>query len=207
MIHWDCCRQWQRKGENMSKFEAVPNNAGGFKVTITNPEPPWTKEDGKRVGEYFYKGPQIIINSGITINLQNLEQNLTYAAVLQGIPWGPYYKGFVDSQVRWFKEERKRNGIENSAYVVIEPEVLSLPVSKEVCASMQSFYDVESVSIAPVACRGRFEYHKPVREEKQDGSELTIIWFQNEFMAPMPDYVIARIKQIDWEAVADNFLL
>lgn len=191
----------------MSKFEAVRNNTGGFKVTTTNPEPPWTKDDGKRISNYFYNGPKITLNSGIEISLQSLKQVLTYACVLEGIPWGPYYKGYVSDQVRWFKEERKRLGIENPACVVIEPEVLSLPVTEEVATSMQAFYGVESVSIAPVACRGLFECSRPVREEDKDGSELTIIWFQTEFMSPMPDYVVTRIREIDWEVVADNFLL
>ena len=56
----------------MSKFEAVPNKAGGFNVTITNPEPPWTKDDGKKMNDYFFSGPQITLNSGIVISLKNL---------------------------------------------------------------------------------------------------------------------------------------
>lgn len=84
MNHWDCCRHWLRKGVVMSKFEAVFNKGGGCKVTISNPEPPWTKDDGKKVSDYFFKGPQITLNSGIVINLKNLIQRLTYATVLEG---------------------------------------------------------------------------------------------------------------------------
>jgi len=192
----------------MSRYEAVRNEAGGFKVTITNPEPPWTKDDGKRISDYFFKGPQITLNSGIVINLQNLKQHLTYATVLEGIPWGPYFNGYVENQVRWFKEERKKYGEDNPAFVVIEPEVLDLPVSAGVLQSMHKFYKKEPVSIAPVACRGRFENPNAVRGgDKFEFSVLTIFWFQQEFLSPIPEYVIERIKGIDWEAVAENWEL
>lgn len=192
----------------MSKFEAVPNDAGGFNVTITNPEPPWTKDDGKKVSEYFFKGPQITLNSGIVISLQSLKQHLTYSSVLEGIPWGPHHRGHVDDQVRWFREERKKYGEDNPAFIVIEPEVLNLPVSEGVLQSMKMFYGRESVSIAPVACRGRFENPNAVRGgDTFEFSILTIFWFQQEFMSPIPEYVEEKIKAIDWEAAAENWEL
>ena len=192
----------------MSKFEASFEAGGGCKVTITHPDPPWTQEYGKIVSDYFFKGPKIMLNNGIEISLQGVKQSLTYGSLLEGIPWGPHHQGYVNSQIRWFKEECNRYGNDNPRFVLIEPEVLSLPVSEEICASMQSFYGIEPISIGPVACRGRFECNKAVRgADVFGGSELTIIWFQTEFMAPMPEYVVNRIREIDWEAEADNFEL
>ena len=189
----------------MSKYTASYSE-GGCKVTITHPEPPWTSEDGKKVSSYFYKGPRITLKSGIEINLQSLRQHLTYSSVLQGIPWGPYYSGHVDDQVRWYKEERKKFGEGNPAVIVIEPELLDIPVSEGALASMRAFYGIEPVSIAPVVCRGRFENPNSVRGGGHfELSVLTIIWFQQKFMSPMPEYVVERIKEIDWEATAENW--
>lgn len=190
----------------MSTLESSDKTREGCKLITTCPEPPWTREDGRKVSDYFFKGPQITLNSGIEINLMSLKQHLAYSSMIEGIPWGPKYEWLIKQEVRWFSEESKKYGEENPAFIVIKPVLINLPFPDSVLNSIHAFYKREPVSIGRVACRGYFEHPKMVREEDKLGSSgITVIWFQEEFMSPMPEYVIEKIKEIDWEALAENF--
>lgn len=189
----------------MSHYEVNFQN-GESRVTITRPDPPWTQEDAKKISDYFYKGPVITLDSGIEISLQSLKQHLGYSSLLEGIPWGEKVEWVIKQEIRWFKESCKQDDGSEPAFAVIEPQLMDLPFSQEKLESLHRFYKRKPVSIGPVACRGYFKHDNMVRVEDGCGySGLTIIWFQEGFQSPMPEYVVEQIKKIDWESAAENF--
>ena len=186
----------------MSHFTATPTDQG-FKVVITNPAPPWTQEDSKALSDYFYAGPKIVLNQGTEIILRSVRQYLGYSSILEGIPWGPQYEWLINQTTRWFKERHKGKV---PAFCVIPPILQPLPFAPEKLAALREFYGREPVSIGPVVCEGNFESNSLARNgDGSDGSELTVIWFQDSFLTGMPDHVIEQIKALDWAALAENF--
>jgi hypothetical protein len=56
-----------------------------------------------------------------------------------------------------------------------------------------------------IACVGRFSSFQPARDESRAASELTIIWFQDEFAFPINPGIREQIRTIEWEKHAYDF--
>ena len=57
-----------------------------------------------------------------------------------------------------------------------------------------------------IACVGRFESFEAAKDRARDGSELTIIWFQDEFAFPIDPGVREHIRAIRLGAAALDFI-
>jgi len=180
----------------------------GVRVIVTDPAPPWTTEDSRKLSSYFYHGPAITLYSGIVITLQSLRQHLAYSMILEGAPWGGRNDWVIDQTVYALKKSCSGDGDTPPAVVVIYPELLPLPFPDEKLQAIKTFSRREPVSVGPVACRGYFKHSNPVRGESNfDHSSLMIIWFQQEFHSPIPENVVEQIKRIDWDKEAENGLV
>lgn len=69
--------------------------------------------------------------------------------------------------------------------------------------------DVAEAGMPPVVCTALLE-SKPISQgspEKFAGSALTVVWFQSELAFPPPQTVVAALKSLTWEALAQNFII
>ena len=39
----------------------------------------------------------------------------------------------------------------------------------------------------------------------RDGSQLAVVWFQQDFAMPIDPIVMEKIKALDWDAYAENY--
>ncbi|WP_459558206.1 hypothetical protein [Lacunimicrobium album] len=62
-------------------------------------------------------------------------------------------------------------------------------------------------SLPKVTCIGRFYCTTPVKYSDFDYSQLTIIWFQNEYAFPVDEEIRRTIAGIDWKGLATDFEL
>ncbi len=60
-------------------------------------------------------------------------------------------------------------------------------------------------SLPGTVCFGRFSSLRPARDTSMDGSELTIVWFQNDFAFPIDESVLLAIQTLDWESIAVDY--
>jgi len=60
-------------------------------------------------------------------------------------------------------------------------------------------------TIPEVTCTGRFRSEPIGERDPACYSELTIIWFQSEFVMPIERSVLEEIARLDWDALASNF--
>lgn len=180
------------------------------------------------LSEYFYKGPSITLNSGRDINIQRIDQYLTYAHILEGIPYGQQYNGLVDLHLRWAKQKYP-----NRKIIVLPPRLRELPLPEEDLSRLKSYRNVkdepldddldadeldrrsldnvinasyrnrEIVSIGSVCCRVLFE-SAPIDVSNGMMSELFVIWFQDGFCMPIDPQVEMQIMAIDWENNASD---
>lgn len=174
------------------------------KVETRAPGSPWTPGHNKRLFDYLNGGTKIILNSNREVRLTNIRQHATYSSILEGVSFGPNFKWQVDSEIRWARED-----CPDSSIYVIEPQLMKLPFNDDELEALRKFYRVEPVSIGPVACRGHFSSLESV--EGLHASYMLIIWFQKDYLAPMDEWTLSRIKDIDWDALSyketdDEFL-
>lgn len=173
------------------------------------------------LSDYIYKGPEISLTSGRNINIQRIEQSLTYAHILEGIPYGPHYQSTVKLHLDWAKQRYP-----NRKLIVLEPRLRPLQISEAALEKLTSAWSEsnqsktdmgkndnealdaaimsrypEPVCIGSVCCRALFE-STPIDDNAGMLSELIVIWFQDGFAMPVDPHVIEQIIAINWEKQA-----
>lgn len=173
------------------------------------------------MSDYFYKGPSFTLVGGREIRIQSLYQTLTYAHVLEGIPYGPSPVDPKQLHLKWAQDEYPGRKI-----IVLEPRMRPLAIDppeleklrerwkkaeelKKTAANggtltHRDHMDMvwpEPVCIGSVCCRALFE-SSPVDRDKGMLSELFVIWFQDGFAMPIDTDVTEQIRSIVWEAEA-----
>ncbi len=128
------------------------------------------------------KKNEIELLNGRKIRLHHLQQSLTYAGWLEGLPTAESNQRDLD---RLVAEHR------NKPYAG-EPYLIR-PVEKREKNRDKSL-------LPSVTCIGRFESN-PI-DSTWYCSGLVIIWFQDEFAFPIDPTALAQFRAIDWDAHA-----
>ncbi len=137
----------------------------------------------------------IKLDSGRTIRLHSLNQELTYAALLEGIPRNENNDRMIEVTRR---EAAAKCGHE---VIVIDPVRRPGPNARNPSAE-EAWGPTEY--LPQVTCVATFE-SSPVRNAREDCSLLVIVWFQETFAMPIDPGVLNQIRKIDWEKAAFNF--
>lgn len=176
------------------------------------------------LSDYFYKGPTFTLKNGRTINIQRLQQTLTYSYILEGIPYGPNYQQTVNLHLKW-----ARDRYPNSKVIALEPRLRPLAIPPKELEERKSLWlrakelnerhqsgerqnlDTitdsswpEPVCIGSVCCTAMFESSPISGKEEGMLSELIVIWFQDGFALPIDPLVAKQIEAIDWDNEAIN---
>ena len=140
----------------------------------------------------------IKLESGREVTLEALQQEKTYANVLQGMPRTKFNNDIIE---RW---RRKAIQHEHQRMVLIEPVRTPGPARFTRPSTDQELGPPEF--LPSIVCVGLFE-STPVRNERQDSSLLHIVWFQDRFALPIDLGVVRQIQKLDWEKLAYNWTL
>jgi hypothetical protein len=60
----------------------------------------------------------------------------------------------------------------------------------------------DPAALPSIACMGRFHSHKPARDSSKDCSDLTMIWFQDDYAFPLSADAERAIIAVDWDGLA-----
>lgn len=60
----------------------------------------------------------------------------------------------------------------------------------------------EPAALPAVGCIARFRSQMSARDHERDCSDLTVIWFQEDFAFPISEEIEQAILDIDWERFA-----
>ncbi len=137
--------------------------------------------------------PSLIrLGSGREIAIGRLYQFRTYEGLIEGLPTRERNAKRIphicnEAQELW-----------NLKVHLIEPT--------EVPIEYDGKYPFGVPAILPgTVCFGRFSSLRPARDASMDGSELTIVWFQNDFAFPIDESVLIAIQTLDWESIAVDY--
>lgn len=142
------------------------------------------------------------MENNLRFNLENnlsawgncLYQWATYSGLLEGLPTERTNKGILDR----LKDDVKRHIPYCDAVYIIEAEQKPIDYEKE-------YPFGKPMELPPVICVTNLTCSQPARNKNEDGSHLSIAWFQNDFAFPIEAEIIEKIKLIPWTKVAQDF--
>ncbi len=140
------------------------------------------------------RGSQLRLQSGRTIYLRSLRQQVTYGGLLEGFPTRQMNQDIIEGIL---SSERRRDA--GDPYLIP-------PVQRPLEYPRARPYPFgEPVALPPVSCVARFTSLEPARDKAMDGSELVVVWFQGEFALPVDRQVVQQLLAIDWNQHAFDF--
>lgn len=139
------------------------------------------------------KHSSITLRSGRAIEIQDLNQELTYARLLEGLPTTRQNKRQLDELL---KARQKNAG---------STPVLLLP-ARETPIEVGRAYSLGAPAKMPaVTCIARFRSSSFSDPDALSMSELIVIWLQDEFAMPIEPEALSLIREIEWDKVAREF--
>jgi hypothetical protein len=132
---------------------------------------------------------KLTLSDGRVVSLESLRQWLVYAGLLEGLP------------------TREQNDAEIAALVAKaraddRHDPLLIPPAQRPIAYEGRYPFGEPACLPPVACVARLRSHKPARDMGMDCSDLTVIWFQDDYAFPLSAEAEQSIMAIDWAKLA-----
>jgi uncharacterized protein (TIGR02996 family) len=145
-------------------------------------------------------GPQlepedITLRSGRPLLLRELRQLNFYEGLLEGVPSSERNREDVE---RLVAQERERWW--GGTPYLIEP--VERPAKPD---PDRPFADEPRGMLPTITCVGRFLSFDAAKDPERHASELTVIWFQDEFAFPIDPAVREQIRAIEWEKHATDF--
>ncbi|AWM40610.1 hypothetical protein GobsT_08630 [Gemmata obscuriglobus] len=143
------------------------------------------------VGNPQAEPDRIKLRAGREIRLNALRQWNFYAGLLEGAPTTQMNREHVQ---RIVAEEQLRRG-----------EVPYLVQPRESPIEQVAPHRAPCGLLPAIVCVGEFDSFEPTRDKNQDGSQLTIIWFQDDYAFPIDPAAREQIRAIDWDTYAHDF--
>jgi hypothetical protein len=123
------------------------------------------------------------------VALRALRQFLVYDGLLEGLPTREMNEWTF---VEVVTEERARRP-HDAGPLLIRPE--QRPIEYR---GGERYPFGEPAAIPRVGCVGQFR-PSPARDQREDYSQLVVIWFQNDFAPPIGREAWTHLRAIDWE--------
>jgi uncharacterized protein (TIGR02996 family) len=143
----------------------------------------------------------IRLSSKRFISLRELRQSLVYEGLIEGIPTTSMNQRIIERMVA---EERARHPNGGEPYL-IQPVERPTEYPRGVPKLYLDSND-KPAELPAVACIGRFHSRYGTAEADPDcSSELTVIWFQDDFALPIAVEVWPRLVAIDWDQHAIDY--
>ena len=131
------------------------------------------------------------LSSGRTISLESLRQWAVYAGLLEGLPT----RQLNDAKLqRLVEDARRQDG---------HDPILITPVQRPIRYEGRYPFG-EPAALPSIGCIGRFHSHEPARDPAKDCSDLTVIWFQDDYAFPLSGEAEQAIVAIDWTTLASD---
>jgi hypothetical protein len=138
---------------------------------------------------------EIVLTSGREISLILLNQNFIYHGWLEGAPTARWTQEIIDSALQ--VERNKRHGqdpylIPPAQTPIDLPARISTPFGKP-------------IRLPSVLCVARYISSLPAHNTSDPimyYSQLSVIWFQEDFAFPIESAILEALREIDWEKLA-----
>jgi hypothetical protein len=144
---------------------------------------------------------QLTLRSGRTITLEALDQQMTYAGLLEGTP----DTKLNDWQIEHALQEAERHCVQGAKAHLIPParrDYLREPGDMQRIIERSPHHIPEWLPM--VQCIGSFKDVVKARDPSRDLSVLVVVWFQDEYALPILELALGQLQALDWEALATD---
>jgi hypothetical protein len=144
---------------------------------------------------------QIVLRSGRRLTLQSLDQRMTYAGWLEGVPSREWNDRIIEAPLK-----EAGDGTEDEA----RPALIA-PARRDYLRKPGDMTGHRAMGgqvpewLPMVTCVAVLRATAPARDPSKDGSTLTVVWFQDEYALPIDESVLQQLQSIDWEQSAADF--
>lgn len=129
-----------------------------------------------------------------TVKIESLYQYHTYAELIEGIPTDKLNQRILD------KLPSKALG-----FTYTDKSYLIEPIQKEI--EYEGNYPFgKPMELPPIVCIMGLKSYNGSTKENGDYSELTLVWFQEEFCFPIDSKIKQKISEIDWSLYCSDHL-
>jgi len=144
---------------------------------------------------------QLLLRSGRTLTLPALEQSMTYAGQLAGIPYARVNDRYIMSAM---------GRAEQLCLAGTKPRLLE-PLRRDYLDEPGDMAEVAEDSpdclpqwLPRVRCIASFHDIETVRDRSKDFSVLTVVWFQDEYALPILEPALSQLLATDWKSLATD---
>jgi uncharacterized protein (TIGR02996 family) len=177
------------RGEYLRLDYQLAQARGRLEQLQTQLDPAWltaVRRRGRSVGV-------VRVGDGRDASVDSIHQWFTYGGLLEGLPTDQMNRRTIDGLLR---EERGRGG---------EPYLVQAPVRPIPQRDDRPYPFGNPEALPAVTCVARLS-SSPARDQTMDASELTVIWFQEDFAFPIDPAVLAHLRDLDWrERAIDTY--
>jgi hypothetical protein len=141
------------------------------------------------------KTGEIVLTGGREIGLILLNQSFIYNGWLEGAPTARWNQEIIDSALQ--VESKKQHG---QAPYLIPPAQ-----TPKIFPGSTRYPFGEPMRIPSILCVARYISSLPAHNPSDPimyYSQLSVIWFQEDFAFPIDGAVLEALRQIDWEKLA-----
>ncbi|MGN6546822.1 MAG: hypothetical protein ACTHK7_17330 [Aureliella sp.] len=135
------------------------------------------------------------------VKLESLDQELTYAGLLEGTPDAKSNDGNIEAAL-----DAARRRCAPGA----EPFLIA-PCRRDYLREIGDMTDAARLSpnrrpewLPMVRCIASFTHIKPVRDPARDFSALVVLWYQEEFAMPILPPALDALFNLDWDTLATD---
>ncbi len=139
------------------------------------------------------KTGEIVLTSGREIGLISLNQSFTYHGQLEGAPTAHWNQAIIDNAVQ---VERNRQRGRDPYLIPPVQTLIDSPVPTPFGKPMR---------LPGILCVASYISHLPAHNPSDPilyYSQLSVIWFQEDFAFPIEGFVLEALRGIDWEKLA-----
>jgi hypothetical protein len=142
------------------------------------------------------------LKSGRAITLETLDQQMTYAGLVDGLPRSRFNDRLIESAMR----DAERYCVVGTLPHLIPPprrNYLWEPGDMQPVVAQSGGAHVPEW-LPEVRCIGAFKDVVKVRDPSRDLSVLVVVWFQDEYALPIREPALSQLLELDWESLATD---
>jgi hypothetical protein len=128
------------------------------------------------------------------VDLGFLSQRLTYGGLLEGLPTIALNERIIARVV-----QEEQDACDGWAPYLIPPTQTLIEYHDD-----RPYPFGEPAALPRILCVARFRSYRPARDTTMDYSQLSVIWFQEDFAFPIDAMVLDALRQLDWEQHAHD---
>lgn len=133
---------------------------------------------------------EIITDENLTVRIDEFFQNFTYGGLLEGQP-----SNHVNKMILTHIENRAKKILELENIIFLNPEAKN---------SKSSGWNSDC-ELPAITCIALIKSIEVFKDPKKDFSCLGIVWFQKDFMFPIEDEILEKIKKTPFRKLCSEF--